>query len=306
MNQIQLNMDYFELDLGDRTARHSVRLQRAVLIAMQTTVLYVIHLEHWTDSRIVDVLRDNGYQVELRCHAAGDPLPEDASGYRGVVLAGGIHSVGAADQWPYLTREIAWTRRVVEAGTPFLGMCLGSQILAHAFGGQVAARPDGRCEFGFYPITPTPAGRPLFDGLTHVYQSHHESCVVPPDSAELLASSISFATQAFRIGDSAFGVQFHPDAKLNKIADWVRDDQDNLTRPGAQSEAEQLRLAPLYEAEIQSWTERFIDHWLAEPVGVAVQRRPRRASPRSGAAPNCRTLALGKMGLFGCQWSGLA
>ena len=238
------------------------------------TVLYVIHKKHWNQTRIAEVLCAAGFAVEFRCHAAGDPLPDELSGYSGVVLGGGMHSVYEAHKWPYLARELKWTRRLVEQDMPFLGICLGSQVLAGAFGGEMAPRADGLSEYGFYPIQPTPAGRPLFDGLSHVYQAHYESCAVLPAEAELLATGEHFRSQAFRIGERALGVQFHPDARLGDISTWCREGAENLKRPGAQSMEKQLELAPRYEAAIQSWTERAV----AQLFGTAEGVEPARAA----------------------------
>lgn len=223
------------------------------------TVLYIVHKENWTDSRIADLLSAAGFAIDFRCHAAGDPLPEAPTDYRGVVLGGGAHSVYETERYPYMARELAFTRRVVEAGLPFLGICMGSQILAGAFGGETAGRPDGFSEFGFYPIEATEAGRDIFDGLTHVYQAHYESVVRLPEEAELLARGERFATQAFRIGEAAIGVQFHPDARLDDVPVWCRESPESLKRPGAQPEAEQRHLAPRHEDAIQDWSERLVD-----------------------------------------------
>jgi GMP synthase (glutamine-hydrolysing) len=225
-------------------------------------VLYVIHKREWDDTRIADALAAAGYEVTFCCPAEGDGLPASAADFAGVVLGGGLHSVNEAHRRPYLAEEIAWTWRSVDAGVPVFGICLGSQILAAAFGGRCAASPDGRVEYGFYPIRPTRAGRPWLGGLGHVFQSHYESVVELPHEAALLATGEHFRVQAFAIGPRAIGVQFHPDARLDMMAAWCDECAGHLERPGAQTKAEQLRLAARHEVSIQGWLERFVARWL--------------------------------------------
>jgi GMP synthase (glutamine-hydrolysing) len=226
-------------------------------------VLYIVHNPAWTDTRVADVLRAAGLEVEFRCHAAGDPLPDSASGYRGVVLGGGPHSVYQTGEYPYLAREIDWTRRTVEQGTPTFGICAGAQIMAAAFGGEVAGRADGLAEFGFYPLEVTPAGSAVFGGLRQVFQTHYEGCTRLPPGAERLAGSAHFANQAFRLGERAVGVQFHPDARLDMIPRWYAENSASYrSRPGAQDLEQQLRLGPQCEAAIQAWLEGFVRRWL--------------------------------------------
>ncbi|MGF1609814.1 MAG: type 1 glutamine amidotransferase [Kiloniellales bacterium] len=226
-------------------------------------VLYIVHKRGWTDSRVADVLRAGGLEVEFRCHAAGDPLPPDGAGYRGVVIGGGPHSVYKTGEYPYLARELDWTRRIVEQGTPTFGICLGAQIMAYAFGGEVAGRADGLAEFGFYPLEVTPAGKSVFGELRHVFQSHYESCTRLPADAERLAGSEHFANQAFSLGERAVGVQFHPDARLDMIPKWYAENGGGYDgRLGVQGLEQQLRLGPQCEAAIQTWLEGFIRRWL--------------------------------------------
>ena len=225
-------------------------------------VLYIVHNVTWTDNRVADVLRDAGTTIEFRCHAAGDPLPEDGSGYRGVVIGGGPHSVYRSGEFPYMARELDWTRRILEQGTPTFGICVGAQIMAYSLGGEVAGRADGYAEFGFYPIEVTPAGEEVFGDLRQVFQTHYESCTKLPPGGERLAGNAEFTNQAFRLGPRAIGVQFHPDARLDMIPQWYAHNSGYHGRPGAQELEEQLRLAPQYEAPIQSWLEGFVRRWL--------------------------------------------
>lgn len=238
---------------------------------MTSKLLYMIHRRDWDGSRIADILISRGYAVEFRCHPDGDALPRDVSGYAGIVVAGGMDgSMRCPERWPWLVREMDWIKSIVEADeTPVLGLCLGAQMIACAFGGEAGPRPDGLMELGFYPVEPTPAGSELLGGLPHVYQAHYEGITVLPEGAVLLARSEAFPVQAFRLG-SAIGLQCHPDARGEDIADWFGDNDSQLGRPGVQSLDQQLRLSEVYESSIEAWTRRFLEHWLS-PAAEAVE-----------------------------------
>lgn len=226
-------------------------------------VLYLIHNPAWTDCRIADVLRGRGFDVEYLCHPHGDPLPTSIDAYAAMIVGGSDEGhAGEPEGNAWVAREIAFIREAVEAGMPFLGICMGSQLLAAAFGGTVMARPDGLTELGFYQIEATPDGVDLFAGTSHFYQAHYEGVFALPDDAILLARGHQFPVQAFRIGRHAYGLQFHPDYKLSSVTHEALADEPYLARMGVQSAHEQVRLAPVYEESIQSWSERFVDRWV--------------------------------------------
>ena len=139
---------------------------------------------------------------------AGDPVPAEAEAL--VVLGGGMSAYEQA-RLPHLADEVRLLRNCVERGRPVLGICLGSQLLATALGGEVARAP--RKEIGFYRVRLLPPAREdlLFSGApdTFVAFHWHGDAFALPRGAVPLAASTMTPLQAFRFGERAWGVQFH-------------------------------------------------------------------------------------------------
>lgn len=245
---------------------------------MTSKVLYIIHNPAWTDCRVADTLETRGYTIDHVCPPFGDELP--ALDDYAVVMVGGSEEghVAEPDDPPWVAREIAFVRDVLARDIPFLGICMGCQILAGACGGDVSGRADGLCELGFYPVEPTAEGASLFRESRCFYQAHYEGVMTLPAGAVLLATGENFPVQAFRVGENAYGVQFHPDARLDKLTPEAIAGDSLIDVKGAQGVDEQIRLAHLHEAAIQRWTEAFVDRW----VGPVAQDRPEVRTSQEG------------------------
>ena len=153
---------------------------------------------------------------------AGGTLPplEDVSA---VVMFGGTANVDMVDRHPFLGQVRAYTRRALDDGVPFLGLCLGSQILARTLGKEVVKSPVK--EIGFEALRPTPDAKedPLLSLYTDgdMVVQWHEDTYELPEGAELLASSDRIAVQAFRAGERAWGIQFHQEVDGSEFGWWL-------------------------------------------------------------------------------------
>lgn len=134
-----------------------------------------------------------------------------------VVVTGSPHSVTRPEPWTHALS--AWLREVHHLGTPILGVCYGHQLLADAFGGRVEENPRGY-EVGTVEVRLTEEGRrdPLIGSLDGLGQDrlvfhavHSDAVTLLPRCAVLLADNRGSEVQAFRVGDHAWGVQFHPE-----------------------------------------------------------------------------------------------
>ena len=161
--------------------------------------------------------------------------------------------------------EMAWIRRWALDERPYLGLCLGAQLLAAALGGRVAPHPRGVHEIGFFPVRPTAAGAGVLPDPLHVYQWHNEGFGIP-DGAELLAEGDVFPNQAFRYGSRAFGLQFHPEATGPMRREWLAASPHVLSAPGAHDPHRQARDARRFDRPMAAWLTGFIDGALLQGV----------------------------------------
>lgn len=190
---------------------------------------------------------------------AGMRLPDRRS-FDGVIVLGG--SLSAGD--PCFAETRSWIRGAVLGGMPFLGICLGGQLLASALG---AAVRRGRPEVGVHAVFLTDAGErdPLFAGLPGRFDAlgWHEDRFDLPRGAVPLAGSIACTYEAFRFGAAAYGLQFHPEARVGELARWcgVRGYRELAERAGADLDEVALVLLRATPA-LDRLAEQLLERWL--------------------------------------------
>ncbi|MGD9539130.1 MAG: glutamine amidotransferase [Alphaproteobacteria bacterium] len=231
-------------------------------------VILVTHSEHASAGAVGEALARRGFRTRTCCPMRGDSLPPLVGGrpYGAVatVAFGGPQYLSEIEKYPYLSEEAAWLGEQARSGAPVLGICLGAQMMALALGAAVRPHAEGLREIGYYPIWPTPAGRELFGEGLHVYHWHGEGFELPK-GAELLATGERFRHQAFRVGERAYGLQFHPEMTRPIMERWIASENGSKQlreHPEAQSPGEQRRLGAVYEAEMRAWLDGFIERWL--------------------------------------------
>ena len=174
--------------------------------------LVIQHVEPEPAFAIDDALRAKGVTVDDRRLFAGEALPLDLVGFAGLVVMGGPMSAGSDEGFATRGREIALLAEAVADGTPTLGVCLGAQLLAMAGGATVQVGASGP-EIGWGPVSVFDECRAdaLFTGLPEVLTVlhwHGETFEIPAGGRRLMGND-RYANQAFRIGDAAWGLQFH-------------------------------------------------------------------------------------------------
>ncbi len=223
--------------------------------------LIVLHGEQSTPGRIGRLLCECGAPLDIRRPCFGDPLPENLSRHSCAVIFGGPMS--ANDEHDWLKREIDWIGAPLRENKPFLGICLGAQLLARHLGHRVATHPEGRIEVGYYPIHPTEEGHSVCESPFPkcVYQWHREG-FDRPNGAVLLAEGEDFEAQAIRIGEKAYGLQFHPEVTYAMMCKWTVMALERMNHPTAQQRQRHLEGWFQHDGAVARWTKSFVRNWL--------------------------------------------
>jgi GMP synthase-like glutamine amidotransferase len=132
-------------------------------------------------------------------------------------------------QWLPPVRSLL--RTAVDDGVPTMGICLGAQLLAAATGGYVERGTSGP-ELGLGSIDVNRADNLLAAGSMPVVQWHYDTITALPPGADLVASSELYEAQAFRLGEVAWGLQFHVEATPAMVAEWAQNDAAALREQG--------------------------------------------------------------------------
>jgi len=151
-------------------------------------------------------------------------LPSQPGDYAGLIMMGGPMSANDTADHAFLEESMALIRGFEIAKKPVLGVCLGAQVIARAYGGEVFRL--GGLEAGYVGMhtTPEAASDPVFrnlNGSFNAFHTHYEGVRNIP-AAVVLASGGMSAVQAFRVGATTYGLQFHPEATIDIARDWVR------------------------------------------------------------------------------------
>ena len=223
-------------------------------------ILILLHTETSTPGRIGHMLEQKGYRLDIRRHALGDPLPATLEQHAGAVVFGGPMSANDSDDW--IAREIDWIGVPLKEHKPFLGVCLGAQMLSKHLGGTVGPHADGLVEIGYYDLIPTEEGRAHGPWPQKVYHWHREGLSLPKDAVRL-ATGETFENQAFRVNGRAYGIQFHPEVTRLTMHRWGVTGAHRFVLPNAQDSRAHLEGNLLHDAPVKTWLSQFLDRWLA-------------------------------------------
>lgn len=199
-------------------------------------VLVVENYDNTGLGQMRTALDEAGATLEIVRAHRGEPLPQSHDGHRAIVVLGGGQNALADDDYPYLPALAALMRSFADAGKSTLGICLGSQILARAYGADnlIGAAP----EFGWQQVALTPEGSedPVLAALPKsfpIFQWHDDTFTLPRGGTRL-AGNDSAHNQAFRVGRAGYGIQFHFEADRTLVAEWHEAFADTIAakRPG--------------------------------------------------------------------------
>jgi GMP synthase (glutamine-hydrolysing) len=192
------------------------------------SILVLQHVPHETLGTLESHFTGAGFPCRYLGLFSHVPERLDLDEAAGLVVLGGPMNVDEVDQYPFLGPEVGWIREAIDREIPVLGICLGAQLLAKSQGAKVYRNPVK--EIGWYDLelTPEAAADPLFAGLDPrqiVFQWHGDTFDLPTGAVHL-ARSPSCRHQAFRVGRSAWGLQFHVEMTAALIDDWLGDEEN--------------------------------------------------------------------------------
>lgn len=203
---------------------NSVHL-RSLIIRDMKVILIIKHIDIEGPGTLGSFLIGKGFQLKTIDLGQGELLPEDTKDFQAVVCLGGPMNVYEEEKYPFLKEENIFIKKVLAEDIPFLGICLGAQLLAKASGAKVVKSPVK--EIGFFNVELTKDGQRdiLFKGIERKFGAYHwhEDMFEIPTEGSLLATARGCPHQAFKIGKNTYGLQFHVEVTDKSIREWANE-----------------------------------------------------------------------------------
>ena len=189
-------------------------------------VLAVIHGDQVRAGVFAEAIEERGDQLEEWSIAWETPPPRPVDSYDAVLVFGGAMHADQDERHPWLREENFLLQRLLALQVPVLGICLGAQLLAKAAHAEVMPLPAP--EIGWHPVELTEEARddPVVGVLPErfdAFQWHYYTHGIPAGGEELARSAT--ATQAFRLGEKTWGLQFHIEVLEEQVASWTAEDE---------------------------------------------------------------------------------
>jgi GMP synthase (glutamine-hydrolysing) len=210
---------------------------------MEGNIIVIKHVENEGPGLIETFFQADGWDLKTVELARGERLPRTIEDAAAVVMLGGPMNVYEEKAYPFLKEEDSFIRRVLIEEIPFLGICLGGQLLSKACGGQVGKSPVK--EVGWYTVELTKDGQKdlLFRGLPKsfkVFQWHEDTFEIPAGGL-LLTQGKGCRNQAFKIGTNAYGLQFHVEVTEEMVKSWMREETGRVDTKKILSDTKNLK-----------------------------------------------------------------
>ena len=190
-------------------------------------VLVVVHGEEVRSGVFADPIAAGGHALEEWSIARAPAPLRPLSSYDAAIVFGGSMHADEDETHPWLREEKELLRRFLEARKPVLGVCLGAQLVAEAAGAWVGRASEPEIGWHTVELTAAAASDPLFARLPRRFvalQWHYYAFSAPEGATELARSPI--CSQAFRLGELAWGVQFHPEVTLAMVEQWLEEPEE--------------------------------------------------------------------------------
>lgn len=201
-------------------------------------LLVLQHLDIEGPGLFYQIAKEREMHVEIIRLDLGDPLPQTEKGDLLLIMGGpmGITDIGK-EKYPWLRMERDFIKTELNKMTPIIGVCLGAQLLSNAAGGDVeilkfGSPPKALPEIGWSQIYLNKSNSDfnnIFEEPFYVLHWHGDRILLPP-KALLIASSKRCREQFFKIGESAYGLQFHIESKKGLTEKWINEDKEFICK----------------------------------------------------------------------------
>jgi GMP synthase (glutamine-hydrolysing) len=229
-----------------------------------------------------EVLEKQGTPYRILRLFHGEMPAEDWAHVSALIILGGHFSASDENAFPFLRWEKRIIRAAIDDSVPTLGISLGAQLIASTLGAGVYAGPVK--EIGWSPVSITAHG--LVDSLlgylpesATVFQWHGDGFELPPKAIRL-ASSPHFENQAFRLGKSVYGLQFHLEVTPRMIARWIDQHSKELAQAPYIIPDKILSDTQSYAPTLKYYAEKFLSEFIRRAA-----RAKNRTEVRTQARP---------------------
>jgi|TARA_B100000959_G_scaffold21621_1_gene20959 GMP synthase-like glutamine amidotransferase len=202
------------------------------------SILIIEHSDLTGSDRLGEQLLEDGNRLQIVRVHHGEQLPKDLNEIDGVISCGGPQPPNCNEPWT--KQELKLIREADNLGIPLLGLCLGSQLIARALGGECAQAAEP--ELGWHDVSLTPVGRQdvIFSGQPWCgpqFHWHNWEVTKLPEGAVVLASSDKCKNQAWVKGVNTYAIQFHPECTPEIIDTWIDDGAAEMASAGINGNA---------------------------------------------------------------------
>ena len=203
---------------------------------------------------------ERGDELDRWVVANGEAAPGDPGAWDAVMIFGGAMHPDQDAEHPWLGDEVSFIERALDGGVPTIGVCLGAQLMARAAGAWVGSAPSA--EVGWFVVEVNEDGRrdPVLGVLPdrlEAFQWHYYTFELPAGAVQLASSAA--ARQAYRLGERAWGIQFHAEVDRTMLAHWFVEGVAELPKPVVEVEADTAHNLETWNVHGRALCNAFLD-----------------------------------------------